>query len=137
MGMIRMHDIVGPQRVTFNISAAAQGDATKSNVIFVAPFTCKIRAVAIFFDDDITGTATNYFNHNLVNRGTDGTGTTELANIDYASGQDASKYVLVDLYSPTTYLDAATGIVLDLVRELVSSGLATPSLHGYVEFEGA
>ena len=136
MAVISVHDISGAQRVWFNIAPIAQGTATQSNVIFEAPFACRIRSVQIFFGADVTGTATNYFNLNLINRGTDGAGTTELANRDYASGTNDSAFVKRALYAPSTYLAVAVNTVLDLQRELVAAGLAMPSLSGYVEFEG-
>lgn len=136
MGVISIHDISGAQRVWFNIAPIAQGTATQSNVIFEAPFACKIRSVQIFFGATVTGTATDYFNLNLINRGTDGTGSTELANRDYDNGTDDTAFVKRALYAPASYLAVAVNTVLDLQRELVASGLAMPSLSGYVEFEG-
>lgn len=87
-------------------------------------------------DEDITGQNTNTFNVNLINRGTDGTGITELANRDYVSGTDESAYVERDLYAPSSYLEVSKGTVLDLQRELVGIGMASPRFLGYVEFEG-
>ena len=136
MATISMHDISGAQRVWFNIAPIAKTTATQSNVIFEAPFACKIRDVQIFFGATVTGTATDYFNLNLINRSTDGTGSTELAARDYASGTNDTAFVKRALYAPATYLAVAVNTVLDLQRELVSAGLAMPSLSGYVEFEG-
>ena len=137
MAMVHIHDIVCPHRSPFSIAPIAAATATQGNPIFAAPFTCKVRKVVYYFGATVTGQATHYFNLNLFNRGTDGSGTTELANRDYASGTNDTAFVAREVYAPATYLSVATGVVLDLQRELVGTGLAMPAVWGYVEYEGA
>lgn len=131
-----IHDIPGAHRATAYLSAAAAGDATDEEVVFVAPFACKVRKVTVVPAAAVTGANTNSRNINLINRGTDGSGTTELANRDYLSGTNESKAVARDLYAPATYLALAAGVVLAVQSELVGTGLALPSFHVVVEFEG-
>ena len=135
--MINVHDIPGRHRATFRIPAHAAADPTTSHVIFAAPFSARIRKVALFFAADVTGQNTNTFNLNLVNRGTDGTGTTVLASRSYTAGVNESAYVESVLYEPTNGLSVSAGTVLDLERELVGTGMDSPNIWGYVEYEGA
>lgn len=120
---------------TAPIPAHAAATATESYPIFFADRAVKVRKVSLVFSAAVTGTATNYTNVNLVNRGTDGTGTTELANIDYASGQDAVAMVETSLYAPTTPLAVAAGGVLAIQLEKVSTGLALPAMLAVVEYD--
>jgi hypothetical protein len=60
-------------------------------VLMVAPHKLLVLGVyAVFKEDDITGADTNYFSINIVNKGKAGTGTDEVASIDFTSGVDAT-----------------------------------------------
>lgn len=132
-----LHDIPGAHQTHYALRAHAAATATEDAFCFVAPFACKIRAVEIVWDAAITGTATNYTNVNLINAGTDGTGTTELANIDYLAGTNASAGATVSLYAPATPLALAAGAKLKLQLEKVGTGLSLPSGLVRITFEAA
>jgi len=113
------------------VPAAATADATKEWPVFCAPDSCKILQVQIIPQATITGTATNYFNLNLRNKGAAGAGTTELGNIDFLSGTNATGYDAKDIVADTAHASATAlsqGDVLGLQRELVLTGLAMPEL---------
>lgn len=118
-----------------HVEAHAAGDATTSHVVFEAPWDCEIHKLRIIPAAAVTGANTNTFHLNLINRGTDGSGTTEIANRDYVSGTNESAYVGRDLYAPSTPLKVSKGNVLDLQRELVGTGLASPRLYIVVQFK--
>jgi len=93
----------------------------------------RIESVGLVAATTITGHTTNYSTLSLINRGTDGSGTTVVATLAFTSGVDAAAGVLKDLtLSPTkanleigaddilalTWVEAGTG--LDLPASLVS-----------------
>lgn len=135
--MLQVHDIPGVHVATAVMPASAAADATAEVPVFRAPFACKVRKVVLVPGAAITGTATNYHNLNLINRGTDGSGTTELANRDYLNGTNESKAVARELYAPASYLALAAGAVLAIEKEKVGTGLALPAIQVIVEYEGA
>lgn len=130
----RLRDLAGTQIETGAIPAAAAGDATAEWVIFEAPFAVVIESVRIIPSAAITGADSNSANLNLINRGTAGAGTTELANRDYASGTDEAKAVARALYAPADGLSVAAGTVLVLQREKVGNGLALPHFRVVVKY---
>jgi hypothetical protein len=132
----QLHDIPGNHVATAPIRAHAAATATELVGIFRAPFACKIISVEILWDAAITGADTNTTHVNLHNRGTAGTGTTELGNIDYVSGTDAAAFVAEDLYSPATPLEVAEGVILAIQLEKVASGLALPNGTAIVTYQG-
>lgn len=125
----------GPLFAHARVPSHAAADVTADHVIFRAPFACKIRAVSIVPSAVLTGAATNSANLNVINRGADGLGTTELANRDYVSGVNEVAYVKRELYAPASPLEIAEGVVLSIQRELVGTGIVTPELHVQVEYE--
>ena len=134
---ISIHDIPGNHVATFPVPAHAAATATEVVNIFRAPFACKIVSVELIPDAAITGADTNSTNVNLLNAGTAGTGTTELGNIDFASGTDAAAGVAQDLYRPATALSVASGVILQVQIEKVSSGLAIGRFTAVVTYQAA
>ena len=120
----------------YPLPAHAAATATEEHVIFKVPAGAtdglKLDGVDLHFSAAVTGQATNYTNVNLKNRGAAGDGTTELANIDFASGQNASAYVATTFYAPTTPLSLVAGAILTIEVEKVSSGLALPNFTARV-----
>lgn len=110
------------------IPAAAATDNTKAWPVFLVPPTHAVRVtkVEVVPQAAITGASTNSANWNLINKGTDGLGTTELANKDFVTGVNAAAFDVLVLYTPTTPAKLAAGTVLALQREKVGTGLALP-----------
>jgi hypothetical protein len=119
-----IHDLPGNHTAFVIIHAHAAATATESIPIFVAPFACKLMSVTVTPAAAATGDNTNRTNINLQNGGTAGTGTTELGNLDYATGTDAAVGVPQTVYSSTTGTALAAGSVLKAVYEKVGNGVA-------------
>ena len=140
MGKTRFADNAAGMRLTAQsyIPAALAGDATKSTPIFCAPDNCKVLQVQVVAQADITGQATDYFNLNLINKGSSGAGTTELANIDFLNASVTATAFKGKGLLANTAVESATaltaGDVLAIERELVNSGLATPELKVVVTY---
>jgi hypothetical protein len=131
------HDVPGNHIAQHGVPTHAAATATELVTIFRAPFDCKIVSVEIIPDAAITGADTNETNVNLINAGTGGAGTTELANIDFVSGTNGVAGTAIDLYSPTDALALDAGTVLQLQLEKVGTGLALPRFLAIVTYQGA
>ncbi len=116
----------------------AAATATEDIPIFYAPTDApegvSIVAVRLIPGAAVSGANTNTTHLNLVNRGADGAGTTELANYDLTSGNDLTAYDNKNLYTPATPLNIATGVVLTLQFEKVGTGLLVPEMLVVVEY---
>lgn len=110
--------------LTWNIGAAA-ADASEDFVVFVSDRKAVLRRVSWVPHDDVTGANTNTFHLNVINRGSDNTGTTELANIDYVSGTDASTNI-EEVFTAAADTQVSAGDVIVVQRELVGTGQAMP-----------
>lgn len=129
-------DVVGHQFIAqATIPAVAAGTATIVYPIFVADRDVRIKAVTFVPQAAVTGDNTNRKNLNLHNRGADGTGTTELANIDLATGTNLVALDETSLYAPASPLSISAGIVLAVQVEQVASGVALPQLHVQVTYD--
>ena len=115
--------------------AHAAADATAEHPVFRAPFACKVRKVRIIPGAAITGVNTDTAYFTLYMRGTDGSGTTELATRMNVSGTDSVKADSLNLYAPASPLAIAQDAVLSLQRTKFGTGLATPDLFVEVEYE--
>lgn len=132
-----VHDIPGAHVDSVIVRAHAAATATEVAVIWRAPFAAKIRKVEVIPDAAATGDDTNRTNLNLLDGGTAGTGTTELGNIDYATGTDAAAGVAQDLYAPASYDAVDAGTILKLQYEKVGSGLAVGPFLVLITYEAA
>jgi len=135
MGDTRLADIPGPHRARFDIPPVAAADLSVEFPVFEAPFACRARKVVTVAGAAVTGADTNTRHLNLINKGTDGAGVTELANRDYVAGTNSVKGDEENLYAPATYLALAVGTVLHIQSERIGTGQALPPIGGYVEFE--
>jgi hypothetical protein len=116
-----LHDIPGPHTFqTGPIEAVGSGGATSEFPVFIAPFDCVVTNVELTFGSAVVGDATNRFNFNLLNRGDDGAGTAEIANLDLGAGTVVAAYVPYTLLATDTEVDADE--VLTLQYEKVSGG---------------
>ena len=122
----RIHDVPGEHYASVLAPAHAAATATEAIPIFVAPFKCRIASVKVTPAAAATGDNTNRTNINLLNGGSAGTGTTELGNLDYATGTDAAVGVVQTVYAPAagTGVALAAGDVLKLQYEKVGTGVA-------------
>ncbi|MBV6425157.1 MAG: hypothetical protein NAOJABEB_02971 [Steroidobacteraceae bacterium] len=119
----KLHDIPGNfvDRVPLESHAAAT--ATEKRLLWIAPFAVKIVSIVGYFDAASTGDTTNSTNINLINGGTDGIGTTEIGNIDYATGTNIAIGTAQSFYAPASPVAYAAGTHIIVQFEKVSSGL--------------
>ena len=96
---------------------------------------CHVVAIYLQFATDVTGQDSHTFHLNLIDRGTAGTSSNEMANRDYTSGTNESAFVERTYYSPSgAGLGLVENQVLSLQREKVGNGMDMPAIFGYVEF---
>lgn len=131
---MRQHDIPGPHDSFVVLPAMASAESTTEFPIFVAPWDCSVTSVKLTFGSAVVGDDTNRFNFNLINKDDDGTGTTELANLDLAAGTTVDAFVEETLLSTAT--DLTAGQILDLEYEKVSSGFDVEPVVVRVTFIG-
>lgn len=115
--------------------------ATSSEIIFEAMNRCRVKRVAFIASATITGQATDHFSLDIINRGTDGTGSGAIATQILfstsgvvATAGDAKEFTLSTTDATVTL---AAGDVLAVLRTKVGSGLIMSSGVFVVEFEPA
>lgn len=109
------------------VAAVLAATATQQDPIFIAPCACKVTAVSIVPQAASTGDNTNTKNLNVINKGSDGTGTTEVANLDLATGVNLVAFDEKAIPLNATYTNGVSlseGDVLSLQTEKVGTGVA-------------
>lgn len=114
---------------------SAANEASFSEGVFHTNQRIKLYRVDVVPDAAVTGQDTHTRHLNLINKGTDGGGSTELGSIDFVSGTDATAFDTKQLYANTSGLEVAAGSVLAIQNELVGTGLALPRFTVTVEYE--
>lgn len=111
----------------FIVPAAAQA-ASAAFAALVLPFAGVVESVTYTTVSDITGANTNTRKVSVINKGQDGTGTTEVAAKQFNSGVDAADFdeTTITLSATEANLEVAAGDVLAWSSAAVSSGLADP-----------
>jgi hypothetical protein len=118
-------DIAGAHTANFNIKAHAAATATEDVGGWRAPAACTVAGVYLTFSAAVTGADTNTTHINIINRSTDGLGTTEVGNKDFVNGTNA--VASAPLTITTTAFDLAAGAVVAVQAEKVGTGLALPT----------
>lgn len=122
---------------THRVARAVAAISGSTTAIWALPpigVPAKVTGVNFIPDVDITGAATNNFAIGLVNKGTDGDGTTAVTSVTtFASGTDAAAHDKLALTLSATAANLLVGAddVLALARTVNASGLANPT--GVVE----
>lgn len=135
---MRPEQMLGTQESTAFVPSILAATATEVHPIFRAPFACIIPTdgVNVVPQADVTGDDTNTKYLNIQNRGSAGTGTTEIGHLDLATGVD-----LVDFDSKNIPLTAAVtlaaGDVLAVQVEKVGTGVLLPNLHFVITYKPA
>lgn len=132
-----LHDVPGGHTQQVQLKSHAAATTTETTGVFEAPFKCRIRSVTVRFDAAITGADSNTTHVNVLNAGTAGSGSTELASVEYTSGTDAVKGAVVTLYEPDDPLEVAAGTLIQIQHEKVGNGLLIPTGLVTVTYEGA
>jgi hypothetical protein len=117
------------QGITFG-TVGASTDIEKA--VFVAPDGCTLAAMWLVNGASVSANAVNNTKLELVNKGSDGTGTTVVATFDGAT----TSFVIFDAFStPITSTNLAKGDVLTLRKTDAGSGAAVTDLMVQVGYK--
>lgn len=102
-------------------TAGTAGDQTLGE----APFAGTVTAATLVAEAAITGRATDNRKFAIVNKGTDGLGTREVASITFAAGANAAAFdeTALTLTATAANLAVAAGDVLAVVETINGSGM--------------
>lgn len=122
--------LVGVHKSLVKVVSHAAATATEQWPIFMAPFPCLVTAVKVVAQAAVTGADTNTTHLNIINKGSAGAGTTEIANRDLVLGTDLVGFgdTSIALTGTTAQKTLAEGDVLTLQHEKVGTGLLVPEL---------
>lgn len=114
--------------VELNHVAHAAATADEHLCAFRSPCRALLKGVSWVPLTAVTGANTDSTNINIQNRGTDGNGTDELANVDFEEGTNAADLTALAIYSPAagSELQMSTGTVIAAQFEKVGLGLDLP-----------
>lgn len=116
-----------PIKKTFLLSVIATAQAvTKIFSAFVAPFDCTVESVEYIPDANIIGANTDTRKVSAINAGSAGSGTTEIAGLQFNSGVNATARdaKTITLSGTSANLDLTAGDVVAWKSEAVGNGLA-------------
>lgn len=119
-------------KIRINADSAASdtwGENGEGYVVLWIPtgLNYTVEGVDLAVDDDVTGDDTNYMTLSLVNKGTDGAGTTEIISKAYTSGVDIAHFDNDDVASGgISNADIDAGEVLAFKKAVASSGFTFP-----------
>lgn len=122
------------RRVSVYHPGSGAADATETWPLAYFDNKVKILNVYVITQTAITGAATNYMNLNIIDKGTGGSGTNELGNLDFASGTNTTAFD-AKTFGTLSNNELAAGSVLSVQREKVGTGLALPECAFVVEYK--
>lgn len=119
-------DIPGTHTYQGYLSAIAAAAATADHTVFIAPAACVVTKVVYVPGAANTGQASHYHTLGIFNRGTAGSGSTQLgADLAYSSAPVADVAAVArTLYSSTTGTSMAVGEVLVIKHTKTGNGVA-------------
>lgn len=129
---MELRDLNGRVQYIAHIPAAAAADATADVAMIRLPYKCRVKKISYVALTTVTGADTNSRNINAK------VGATEIGNVDFTSGVNATAKTLKDLTltATTANLDRAAGDIVAFESEKVGTGLATTAGIVLVEIEG-
>jgi hypothetical protein len=107
MGGFRQAQEYGSQAHVAQVLAAT---ATREDPIFVAPVKCRVVGIEVVPQAAATGDNTHTKNLNVIDKGSAGAGTTEVANKDLVTGVNLTALDRYEIPLNTTY---AAGVEMD------------------------
>jgi hypothetical protein len=123
------------------IPTVAAVTATYEAALFCAPQKCRVTQVDFVPRTAVTGNDTNTKNLNVIFKNGDGSGSTEVGNLDLPTGVNLTALDLKNIPLNAIYLTSGVemeaGDVLTLQFEEVNSGVAIPNLMTLVTWEPA
>lgn len=136
MGNTR-HDLAGSLFLETYLPAHLAATPTEILTSIKVPFKAKVFSVSFVPMAPVTGANTNYTNINIINKGSNGVGATEVAHIDFTGGTNASAYVEKALtLNSSSNLALSEGDILAIQHEKVRTGLDIPAGKIIVELQG-
>lgn len=119
-------DIPGTHTYQSYLAPIAAATATADHTVFIAPAAVTVTKVVYIPGGANTGQASNYHTLGIFDRGTAGSGTTQLGNdLAYSSsGVADTAAVARTLYSSTTGTNMAVGEVLVIKHTKTGNGVA-------------
>jgi hypothetical protein len=124
MATDKLYDIPGNHYAFFRMPTHLALTATETMVLWIAPVACTVTGVAFAPDAAITGDDTDYTEINILDGGTDGTGTTEIGNLDLVTDVDVAASDMQAITVTATAM--AADDTLKVQFALVSSGVLIP-----------
>lgn len=123
------YNSTGPRDEQITHVAHAAATSTETIACFHSPTRALLSGVGWVPNAAVTGQATDYTNLNVINKGTDGSGSTEIGNVDFANLQNAAACDKLAIYAPAagSELQMSEGTVISVQAEKVVNGLALPS----------
>ena len=108
--------------------------ATESHNVFTAPFAGRIKKIHVVPQASVTGDDTDRKNLNFIDKGSDGLGAVEVANLDLVTGTDLTAFKRTTI---SAVLDnrMAAGDVLVMEAEKIGGGVLLPDMLVLIEFE--
>lgn len=105
------------------------GENGEGHVVMWVPtgLNYTVEGVDLAVDDDVTGDDTNYMSLSLVNKGTDGSGTTEICAKSYTSGVDIAHFDNDDVASGgISNANVDAGEIIAFKKTVTASGFTFP-----------
>jgi hypothetical protein len=135
-------DLLGKRKTLGFLPAVAAATTTESHPLFVAPQKCRVTLVDIIPQAAVTGDNSNTKQLNIVNRGSAGSGSTEVGNLDLTLAVNLVAMDLKNIPLAAAYLDPigvelAAGDVLALEYEKTGNGVAMPDCISQITWEPA
>lgn len=136
MGESYLADIPGVHTHTSKTDQVLLGDATEDQVIFTAPFRCVLENVSITPNASATGNDTNRKNLNLIDKGSDGSGSDEVGALDLVTGVDLveADETAITITGTAAQREMLKGDVLMLEIEQVGTGITIAESLVKVQF---
>lgn len=135
---MKLHDLFGIVHVVRAPAPAIATGTTTETVLGTSPVKGVVALVKYTPLTTLTGAATNNRKLTIFNRKADGTGTTAVATLTYASGVSATALIpsVLTLSTTAADLNVAAGDVLTLMSDINGTGLAQPVGAIQVDIQG-
>lgn len=133
---MELRHIAGTHKIEQSVAGHATAGTADQFVLGKVPFDATVTAVYFTAAAGVSGAATNNFQLDVRNVGSDGTGTDDLASLEFASGTDATAFEPVAITLDSALVAVTAGDVLVARKVVNGTGLAMPDGVVTVEFEG-
>lgn len=125
---MKLNHLAGDHDLHINVDATTIS-GTNIRVIGRAPFKCTVTGAYFLPTADMTGATTDNATLTILNKGSDGNGTTSVAALAFAAGVDFADFdqKAITLSTTAASLNLAEGDVLSVAWAKGGAGLVTPA----------